>query len=57
MPQQIFLDVSCNSYGAILARLNLSTFYFRRRNLDALFRINVFKLKLVVLPYLILLAY
>jgi hypothetical protein len=41
----------------MLSRLNISTRYSRRKYLDALFLINVLKIKLVVLPYLILLAY
>jgi hypothetical protein len=36
-----------DKYEDILAILNLSTFHSRGQNLDALFIINVFKIKLV----------
>jgi hypothetical protein len=46
------VGVFCNNYESILARLNLSILYSRRRHPDALL-----KAKLGVLPYLILSVY
>jgi hypothetical protein len=41
-----FVFVCCNNYEVILARLNLSTLYFKRLHPDVLFFINAFKNKI-----------
>jgi hypothetical protein len=45
-PTADFMGVFCNNYKGIFARLNLSTFYSKRRNVDALFLFKVFKRKI-----------
>jgi hypothetical protein len=42
----IIVCVCCNNYEGIFTRLNLSTLYSRRRHLDVVFLINVFKSKI-----------
>jgi hypothetical protein len=46
VPYQIFAGVCYSNCKGILARLNISTLHSRRKHLDALFLINVFKNKI-----------
>jgi hypothetical protein len=41
--KQIFCVCFLQQLGGMLARVNISTLYFRRKHLDALFLINIFK--------------
>jgi hypothetical protein len=53
---RFFNGVYDYKYEDILVRLNILMLHFRRRNLDALFLINVLKAKLVAHLFLILLV-